>query len=124
MVGQSGIPRKEKVMLTKLHFNTTSSMLTNKIRAIKAIRALSGLGLKDAKELIETYSGEIPIIGKSEDEIKILVCELKNAGVKIKETYVSDIAINHLEDALQEAVASKDFGLAKDVLTIIERYRS
>ena len=47
--------KKEEVKVAKTHFDIelTKFDVANKIKVIKEIRAIMGLGLKEAKELVE-----------------------------------------------------------------------
>ena len=52
-----------------------------KIAAIKAIRSVTGLGLKDAKDIAEGMPVTI-VTGITKDEADLAVKELNNAGVE------------------------------------------
>ena len=68
----------------KTEFNVTmSSFGSNKIAVIKAIRAITGLGLKEAKDLVESA----PAVVKeavSKDEAADLEKQLTEAGAEVK----------------------------------------
>jgi large subunit ribosomal protein L7/L12 len=54
----------------------------NKINAIKEVRAITGLGLKEAKDLVE--AGNKPVKqGVSKDEAAKLKKQLEDAGAKV-----------------------------------------
>ncbi|HEV3166358.1 MAG TPA: 50S ribosomal protein L7/L12 [Isosphaeraceae bacterium] len=55
----------------------------NKINVIKVVRAATGLGLKEAKDLVESAPKEIKT-GISEDDAKKLKKELEDAGATVK----------------------------------------
>ncbi len=55
----------------------------NKVAAIKAVRAATGLGLKDAKGAVES----VPFVvkeGVSKEEAEALAKDLKDAGVEVE----------------------------------------
>ncbi len=55
----------------------------NKVAAIKAVRAATGLGLKDAKGAVES----VPFVvkeGVSKDEAEAVAKDLKEAGVEVE----------------------------------------
>ena len=61
----------------------------NKIAVIKVVRALTGLGLKEAKELVDGAPKNLKE-GVSKDEAEKIAAELKEAGaeVEVKELYL------------------------------------
>jgi large subunit ribosomal protein L7/L12 len=54
-----------------------------KIQAIKAVREITGLGLKDAKELVESAPKAIKE-GVSKDEAEEVAGKLKDAGAEVE----------------------------------------
>lgn len=64
----------DTVMLTKVD---------NKIAAIKAVRAITGLGLKEAKELVE----KAPVVvkdGLSKEDVESFAKQLQEAGCEVE----------------------------------------
>ena len=61
----------------------------NKIAVIKVVRALTGLGLKEAKELVDGAPKNLKE-GVSKDEAEKIAAELKEAGaeVEVKKVYL------------------------------------
>ena len=57
--------------------------MCNKIAAIKEVRAITGLGLKEAKELVEGAPKPVKE-GVSKDEAKELEEKLKAAGAEVE----------------------------------------
>jgi large subunit ribosomal protein L7/L12 len=55
----------------------------NKIAAIKAVRSVTGLGLKDAKDLVESTPKPLKE-GVSKDEAAKIKAELEEAGAKVE----------------------------------------
>ncbi len=56
---------------------------TNKIAVIKVVRALTGLGLKEAKELVDGAPKNLKE-GVSKDEAEKIAAELKEAGAEVE----------------------------------------
>ncbi|QJC31335.1 50S ribosomal protein L7/L12 [Enterobacteriaceae endosymbiont of Macroplea mutica] len=75
---------KEKVVEEKTEFNIyLTNIGKNKISVIKAVRSIMNLGLKEAKDLVESA----PVILKeaiSKTEVTELETILKNAGAEIE----------------------------------------
>ena len=55
----------------------------NKIAVIKVVRALTGLGLKEAKELVDGAPKNLKE-GVSKDEAEKIAAELKDAGAEVE----------------------------------------
>ena len=55
----------------------------NKVNAIKAVRAITGLGLKEAKDLVESAPAPVKE-GVSKDEAAKYKKELEDAGAKVE----------------------------------------
>ena len=55
----------------------------NKITVIKVVRALTGLGLKEAKELVDGAPKNLKE-GVSKDEAEKIAAELKEAGAEVE----------------------------------------
>ena len=55
----------------------------NKIAVIKVVRALTGLGLKEAKELVDDAPKNLKE-GVSKDEAEKIAAELKEAGAEVE----------------------------------------
>ena len=55
----------------------------NKIAVIKVVRALTGLGLKEAKELVDGTPKNLKE-GVSKDEAEKIAAELKEAGAEVE----------------------------------------
>ena len=56
---------------------------TKKMPVLKAIREITGLGLKESKELVETVPKEVKVCG-SDSDAKELVAKLTEAGAKVE----------------------------------------
>jgi len=55
----------------------------NKVAAIKAVRAATGLGLKEAKEAVESAPFTLKE-GVSKEEADAMAAELKEAGIEVE----------------------------------------
>ena len=79
--GAAAAPAEEKTEFTVVLANAGA----NKINVIKEIRAITGLGLKEAKDLVEGAPKDVKT-GISKEEAEKLKKELEDAGgtVKIK----------------------------------------
>lgn len=62
---------------------TLASFGDNKVNVIKVIRALTGLGLKEAKDLVESAPSTVKE-GVSKDEAAKIKKELEEAGAKVE----------------------------------------
>ncbi len=60
-----------------------TSFGANKVSAIKAVRAISGLGLKEAKELVESAPATIKE-GASKEEADEIKAKLEEAGASVE----------------------------------------
>ncbi len=60
-----------------------TSFGSSKVGVIKAVRAITGLGLKEAKELVETSPGTIKE-GVSKEEAEEIKTQLEEAGASIE----------------------------------------
>ena len=56
-----------------------TSFGSSKIQVIKAVRAITGLGLKEAKELVDSAPGAIKE-GASKDEVEAIKTQIEEAG--------------------------------------------
>ena len=104
-------------------YNCDSKNMTQKVTAIKAVRGLAYVGLKDAKDLVEKGKFSItPDASLNENDIAMMIHSLRGAGVEvIKAPKGSSIPLSMLEDALGEAVFEKNYGLAEEILSVLKR---
>jgi large subunit ribosomal protein L7/L12 len=73
-----------KVEEEKTDFNVIlASAGTNKIQVIKVVRALTGLGLKEAKDLVEAAPSAVKE-GVPKDEAEKIKKELEDSGAKVE----------------------------------------
>lgn len=56
---------------------------TAKLAVVKAVRELTGLGLKEAKDLVDSAPGELKT-GVSKDEAEALKKQLEEAGAEVE----------------------------------------
>jgi len=111
----------------KIKITCNSAHIQNKVGAIKAVRALSGLGLKDSKDLVETdgaWSFEIDnSIIVSESAKNDCLKNLKDSGVSvIEEPGGTSISFSIMEDAMQEALVERNYSLAQDILDTLKKH--
>jgi len=68
----------------KTEFNVVmTSFGDNKVNVIKAVRGITGLGLKEAKDLVEGVPSNVKE-GVSKDEAEKIKKELEEAGAKVE----------------------------------------
>jgi large subunit ribosomal protein L7/L12 len=68
----------------KTEFNVVmTSFGENKVNVIKAVRGITGLGLKEAKDLVEGVPSNVKE-GVSKDEAEKIKKELEDAGAKVE----------------------------------------
>lgn len=125
--------QKITVQFPDFTLSTTAStgVVSSKVAVIKAIRILSGLGLKEAKDLSEVltpvevdlkYINDNIAAGKlveAEKEVQLQV--LRSNGVKILSSAGSalDEIADDLENAICKAVKAKHYQLAKDISELL-----
>ena len=76
-VAEAGAPAEEKTAFSVM----LKSIGSQKISVIKAVRAATGLPLKEAKDLVESAPSEVKA-DLPKDEAEKLVAELKEAGAE------------------------------------------
>jgi len=104
-------------------YNCNSKNMSQKVTAIKAVRALTYLGLKEAKDLVEKEKFSLtPASGLTENETAVLIRTLRGTGVEVvKASTKTSLTLSMLEDALGEAVFEKDYELAGEILEVLKR---
>ncbi len=113
-----------KLKLKNLKLTCNSSHIQNKIGAIKAVRALSGMGLKDAKDLVET-DGDWDFEMDStlgDDDRNHEIKNLREAIVRVTESGVTSISFSIMEDAMHEALVERKYDLAQDILDTLKKH--
>ena len=79
-----GGPAPAEPVAAKTEFDVVLEVIgPNKINVIKVARAATGLGLKEAKDLVEAAPKEIKT-GISKDDAEKLKKELEDAGATVK----------------------------------------
>ena len=77
-------PRRPRPPRRKTEFDVVLEAIgANKINVIKVVRAATGLGLKEAKDLVEAAPKEIKT-GVSKEDAEKLKKELEDAGATVK----------------------------------------
>ena len=71
-----------------LRIRWTTNSISNKITAIKAVRAISGMGLGEAKSLVESAAYEVMQVKIQEEmshnAVRQYINELEEAGVNVR----------------------------------------
>lgn len=94
-----------------------------KVQAIKAIRTITGLGLKEAKDAIEgaeVHPTKIDVGLASAFEISTFTDELNMIGFAVTKDTTS---INKLVSIAVESVESQNYDLAIDLIQVLKKYR-
>lgn len=104
----------------------------DKIRAIKALRTLAGLGLKEAKDVVEAshaYPTRVEYEITALDQQRFIDCratetsvieELRQAGYNV--VVGSNGALTDLRKVAHVALDNGEFGLAVDIINLLQRY--
>jgi large subunit ribosomal protein L7/L12 len=80
----AGAAAAAPVVEEKTEFNVVlASAGTNKIQVIKVVRAITGLGLKEAKDLVESAPSNVKE-GIPKDEAEKIKKELEESGAKVE----------------------------------------
>lgn len=125
--------QKITVQFPDFSLSTTSAtgVVSSKVAVIKALRNLSGLGLKDAKDTSEMLSPvEVDLkfindniaagkVVEADKEVQLQI--LRSNGVKILSSTgsVLDSIAEDLENAICKAVKAKHYQLAKDISELL-----
>ena len=81
--GPAGAGAAAAVVEEKTEFNVVLAEIgPNKINVIKEVRAITGLGLKEAKDLVEAAPKAVKE-GVSKDEAAKIKAQLESAGAKV-----------------------------------------
>ncbi len=100
-----------------------------KVQAIKLVRSATGLGLKEAKDLVETEVFELDpnenwLAQHLDTDRNGLIRDLRGIGITVNEGPMgSDTTLSMLEDALHEAVSLRTMELAEDILALLKKWR-
>ena len=78
--GGAAAPAKEEKTSFDLHLEAAGD---KKIEVIKVVRAITGLGLKEAKDLVDGAPKQVKA-GLAKDEAETLKKQLEDAGAKVK----------------------------------------
>jgi large subunit ribosomal protein L7/L12 len=82
--GGGGGPVQQEVVAPQTEFDVVLEVIgANKINVIKVVRAATSLGLKEAKDLVESAPKEIKT-GISKEDAAKLKKELEDAGATVK----------------------------------------
>jgi len=100
----------------------------DKIRAIKALRNLTGYGLKESKDLIDAADGRVMKFetSTSDEQLanwnttsKAQLMELGYAGYSVQ--LIGASFCERIKDLACEAIQSNEYGLAHDLLDLLQR---
>jgi large subunit ribosomal protein L7/L12 len=84
VAGGGGGPVQQEVVAPQTEFDVVLEVIgPNKINVIKVVRAATALGLKEAKDLVESAPKEIKT-GISKEDAAKLKKELEDAGATVK----------------------------------------
>ena len=102
---------------------------TNKVAAIKATRAITGLGLKEAKDAVEAVIGGSTVelnhvfIDKHNHDQSSAINDLASMGFDLRErSQKSDIILESVKQSAVLATNENDFELAKLLLNVLTDY--
>lgn len=93
----------------------------NKVSVIKAVRALTGLGLKDAKNLVESAPVEI-LVSQPTSSVESAKLTLDTAGATTSISSVNQTLIADLDATLANEVVLESFGANK--ISVIKEVRA
>lgn len=97
----------------------------NKVAAIKAIRVIAGLGLKEAKDAVEIAEGGVPYdLGfKNPSHFAEELASLREQGFTVTGGGQKiDFIIKSLRAGVKMATDADEFELAKDLIDIIAKH--
>lgn len=107
---------------------TRIAKVENKIEAIKAFRASTGLGLKDSKIFVETVMSSsleqrvfLPDNIFEVDRAAASIERLLNTGLRL-EMVADKSIIGQLSGAAQQALIKKEFRLAQAIVSVINDF--
>jgi len=84
VAGAAGAEAAAPAAEEKTEFDVVmTSFGANKVQVIKAVRAITGLGLKEAKELVESAPGVVKE-GIAKDEADKIKAQLEEAGASVE----------------------------------------
>lgn len=81
--GGGGAPAAAAAEATDFHITLTEAPADKKIGVIKAVREITGLGLKEAKDLVEGAPKELFGVAKPKTEAEEAKKKLEAAGAKV-----------------------------------------
>ena len=104
---------------------------TNKVAAIKALRQLTGLGLKEAKDAVEDvmvgHRIECSVLSgydvESHNSEEYRVLEQEGIGaVSPRDVLAREAIIIPLKELVSMATCESQYELARDILTVLEKH--
>ena len=104
-------------------------ILNYKVRCIKGLRLLTGMGLKEAKEFVEAVQANSTHIASvhvtdNDNDYRNAVDLLKMGGITLQRDSVLVLAKlqPRMKDLAKDALDGDQFELAKDILDLISKY--
>ena len=98
----------------------------NKVMAIKGVRAITGLGLKESKDLVDISERKVVVFEEKAFEgqynqynIGYYLAMIRDGGWEVNEFAVS--LLQRVKSVAIEALEYGDFLLARDLIDILER---
>lgn len=110
-----------------MQFPDISDPAYNRVGAIKALREITGLGLKEAKELTETGRQE-NIVARADmpaDQLQTALDTLTRFGVKVTPTNPTGVALllGEIQYVTARAVEQAEYDLAAALVEVLRRFK-
>jgi len=115
----SGVTMKVKLVLNKNH------ELENKIHAIKQVRAMTGLGLREAKDMIEECASKgivsVDLTWPNEYGLTLssFTFEMKKSNIMVLNKSM-DKYIEQLKEIVTVATLAGDYYVAATIITLLD----
>jgi len=106
---------------------TDDGQFNEKVRSIKGLRALLGIGLKEAKELAEEIQEKktlTQVVDFTDDEEKIRQglewCTAGGIGIRDNSLEIRQTILDKMKDLAVEALGHEQYDLARSLIQILE----
>lgn len=118
--------------LAIITYHESTNKMENKVLAVRALRGLFGLTLKDAKDAIEnaydhpgtpiTIATAVSVNGNTDVKVMEFLNDLEGQGMMTSiNSPINDLRIQ-LVDLIREATDADCFGLAGDIALVCDKY--
>jgi hypothetical protein len=108
---------------------TTDGKLNDKVRSIKGLRLLTKMGLREAKEFVETveaattHTASVPVTADENEYLEAAELMIQGGIVIERNSLHAKANIQQrLKDTAKYAVETDQFILAKEILDLIVKY--